>query len=126
MDPDSLNQRLSRISTLWTLLQQAHAGPADAATSAQRLLMQRYLGSVYHYLLGALRDEAAAEELLQEFAARFLRGDFRRADPQRGRFRDYVKTALIHLVDDYHRAERARPRPLPSDLAGPAQPAAGD
>src|SRR5262245_2690826 len=126
MDLDSLNQHLSRISTLWSLLQQAHAGADDAATAAQRVLMQRYLGAVYHYLLGALRDEGAAEELLQEFAARFLRGDFRRADPRRGRFRDYVKTALIHLVNDHRRAERARPRPLPPDRAGPAAADADD
>jgi DNA-directed RNA polymerase specialized sigma24 family protein len=126
MDLDSLNQHLSRISTLWSLLQQAHAGPDDAATAAQRVLMQRYLGAVYHYLLGALRDQGAAEELLQEFAARFLRGDFRRADPRRGRFRDYVKTALIHLVNDHRRAERARPGPLPSDLAGPSAADAED
>src|SRR5262245_51287920 len=120
MDPDSLNQHLSHISTLWTLLQQAHAGPADEATTAQRLLMRRYLGAVYRYLLGALRDEGAAEELLQEFAVRFLRGDFRRADPRRGRFRDYVKTALINLVNDYQRAERARLEQLPPDVAAPA------
>jgi RNA polymerase sigma-70 factor (ECF subfamily) len=126
MDADSLNQHLSRISTLWTLLQQAHAGADDAATAAQRLLMQRYLGAVYHYLLGALHDAGAAEELLQEFAVRFLRGDFRRADPQRGRFRNYLKTALIHLVDDYYRAERARPRPLPPDVAGPTTSSAAE
>ena len=27
-----------------------------------------------------------------------MRGDFGRADPERGRFRDYVKTTLINLV----------------------------
>ena len=79
----SLDDRLSRISTMWTLVLQAHGGPADAATTAQRLLMQRYCGSVYRYLLGAVRDEDAAMELFQEFALRFARGDFRRADPQR-------------------------------------------
>jgi RNA polymerase sigma-70 factor (ECF subfamily) len=57
---------------------------------------------------------------------RFLRGDFRRADPQRGRFRDYVKTALIHLVNDYYRAQRERPGPLPADVSGPAAPADAD
>src|SRR3712207_7176976 len=62
------------------------------------------------------RSEAAAEELLQEFAVRFLRGDFRRADPQRGRFRDYVKTALIHLVIDHQRAEQARSEEHTSEL----------
>ncbi len=123
--PDS-DQRLSRISTQWTLILQAHGPVADAATAAQRALMQRYCGVVYRYLLGALRDEDAAEELSQEFALRFVRGDFRRADPERGRFRDYVKTALVHLVTDYHRRRHAAPRPLPNDhpapQAGPSPP----
>ena len=68
---------------------------------------------VYRYLLGAVRDPDAAAELSQEFALRILRGAFRNADPSRGRFRDYLKTALIHLVDDFRAAQRSRPRPLP-------------
>jgi RNA polymerase sigma-70 factor (ECF subfamily) len=122
MNPDSRNQHLSRISTLWSLLHQAHAGSTDAVGTAQRLLMQRYCGAVYRYLLGALRDEDAAVELFQEFALRFLRGDFRRADPAKGRFRDYVKTALIYLVTEYRKAQRDSPHPLPPDLPAPTSP----
>jgi RNA polymerase sigma-70 factor (ECF subfamily) len=85
--------------------------------------MSRYCGAVYRYLLGAVRDEEAALELFQEFALRFMRGDFRRADPERGRFRDYVKTSLMHLVTDYQREQQARARPLPPDL--PAKPVKG-
>jgi DNA-directed RNA polymerase specialized sigma24 family protein len=79
---------------------------------AQHLILERYGGAVYRYLLGALRDVAAAEELYQEFALRFLRGDFRRADPQRGRFRDFVKTALFRLVVRYYRKQQCRPQTL--------------
>jgi RNA polymerase sigma-70 factor (ECF subfamily) len=82
--------------------------------------MQRYCGAVYRYLLGAVRDGEVAEELTQEFALRFLRGDFRGADPERGRFRDYLKTALIHLVNDYHRARQRWPRALGGDTPEPA------
>jgi RNA polymerase sigma-70 factor (ECF subfamily) len=121
MDRDNLNERLSRISTVWTMIFQAHAGPEDVAARAQQALMQRYSGAAYRYLLGALRDPDAAADLCQEFALRFVRGDFRRADPERGRFRDYLKTALRHLVTDYHRARQALPRQL---SAGAAEPAA--
>jgi DNA-directed RNA polymerase specialized sigma24 family protein len=121
MDRDELDQRLSRMSTMWTMVFEAHGGEADAATAAMAGLAQRYSGVVYRYLLGAVRDPDAAAELSQEFALRILRGAFRRADPSRGRFRDYLKTALIHLVDDYRAAQRSRPRPLPRDeLASPA------
>lgn len=119
MDPEILDEQLSRISTIWTLVQQAHRGSVETVASAQRLLVERYSGAVYRYLLGALRDEEGALELFQEFALRFVRGDFRRADPERGRFRDYVKKALIHLVNDYRRAGHAWPGPLPADLPDP-------
>ena len=114
MDRDELDQRLSRMSTVWTMVFEAHGGEADAATAAMSGLALRYSGVVYRYLLGAVRDPDAAAELSQELALRILRGAFRHADPSRGRFRDYLKTALIHLVDDYRAAQRARPRPLPA------------
>jgi RNA polymerase sigma-70 factor (ECF subfamily) len=122
MDRGNLNERLSRISTLWTLFLQAHQGPEGGAPAAQCLLMRRYGGAVYRYLLGAVRDPDAADDLSQEFALRFVRGDFGRADPARGRFRDYLRTALIHLVNDYHRARQAAPRELHLDAPEPAAP----
>src|SRR5437588_10812954 len=117
--------RLSRIATMWTMVRQAHEPNRDGAREAQRILMDRYSAAVYRYLLAALRDEEAAGELFQEFALRFLRGDFHRTDKKRGRFRDYVRTVLINLVNDHHRA-RARHSPLPADVAAPAAHAADD
>ena len=46
----------------------------------------------------------------------------RGADPERGRFRDYVKRALINLVIDYHKRKQARPQALPEQ--GVEEPAA--
>src|SRR5262245_63341462 len=87
MSQGDTESRLSRIETTWTLVFQAHQGQEPDALARQRLLL-RYRGAIYRYLLGALRDPDAAEELAQEFAVRFLQGGFRRADPQQGRFRD--------------------------------------
>lgn len=115
MTSDERDQRLSRISTLWTMVFQAHGGPADDAACAQQRLLERYGGAVLRYLLGAVHDPDVAEELFQEFALRFVRGDFRRAVPQRGRLRDYFKTVLIHLVNDYHRSRQRHPQPLVVD-----------
>jgi RNA polymerase sigma factor (sigma-70 family) len=125
MGPAPPRSHLSRISTPWTLVRRAHGGAGDCAADALRLLLQRYCGAAYRYLRGALRDEDAALELLQEFVLRFLRGDFRRADPASGRFRDYLKTALIHLVTDYRREQRAQPRPLPADVGRAVAPDEG-
>jgi RNA polymerase sigma-70 factor (ECF subfamily) len=125
VDEAEIQNRLSRISTCWSLVAQAHRDPQDTVGDARRLLMQRYFGAVYRYLLGALRDADAADEVAQEFALRFARGAFRGADPQRGRFRDFVKTALYHLIVDYHRERRRQAGSLPSDSGFLAQPPAG-
>jgi RNA polymerase sigma-70 factor (ECF subfamily) len=104
-------------------VRQAHASASGDTTArlheAQRAtLMERYCASVHRYLLGALRDEEAADELFQEFALRFLRGDFKRTDAAKGRFRDYVRTVLVNLVNDYHRS-RKQTSPLPANAAAP-------
>jgi len=116
--------RLNQISTQWTLIFRAHGPAADEATAARAALLDRYGGAVRRYLLGALRDEEAAGELAQEFALRFLRGDFRRADPSKGRFRDYVGRSLHNLVVNYHRRRQGQPLAL-DELPEPGEPADG-
>lgn len=110
MEPDDFDQRLSRITTLWTLHVRAHSPDAVAASRAE--LLYRYRAAAYRYVLAAVRDADSADDLAQEFAVRFLRGDFRHADPGRGRFRDYLRTALRHLVTDHQRAKLHAPMPL--------------
>jgi RNA polymerase sigma-70 factor (ECF subfamily) len=117
MDEPSLNQRLSQISTQWTLLFAAHADTQEGAQVILAQMVQRYCGPVYRYLLAAVRDPDVAADLAQEFALRFLQGDFKRANPERGRFRSYLKTALFNLVADYRRSRKASARPLAADVA---------
>jgi RNA polymerase sigma factor (sigma-70 family) len=114
---------LSRISTLWTLVLRAHQEPADQVQAAQRALLERYEGAVRRYLTGALRDPEAAEDLLQEFACRLLKGDLRGADRSRGRFRDYIKGVLFHLIADYHNQRKRQPQPLVCEPVSPEQEA---
>lgn len=110
-------QRLSQIQTLWTVIRRAHGdGPADGVREAQRELIERYGGVVRRYLLGALRNAEAADELAQEFALRFVRGDLKNANRERGRFRDYVKGTLFHLIGDYHRRKMKQAAPLAAAL----------
>jgi RNA polymerase sigma factor (sigma-70 family) len=127
MSPEESAAHLSHISTRWDLLFQAHQGQATTAGQARQELLRRYCGAIYRYLLAALRDPAAAEELSQEFALRFVRGAFKNADPEKGRFRDFVKTSLYHLIVDYRRRRQSQPGPLPEHLAGLEEPTdAGD
>src|SRR5436190_23985189 len=116
-------QRLSQIQTLWTVVCQAGGdGSTLVVNTAQERMLERYGKVVHRYLLGALRDPDAADEISQEFALRFIRGDLRGADRQRGRFRDFLKGVLFHLIGDYHRRRKKDPQPLPAEL-DPAAPA---
>ena len=103
--------RLSQLATPWADLDQAHGGMLPALDAARRRLLQHYSSAVCSYLIGAVRDPDVADDLFQEFALRLMRGAFRRADPRRGRFRDFLKTALGHLVTDHYRRQGRGPRP---------------
>jgi RNA polymerase sigma-70 factor (ECF subfamily) len=124
MDSKSANQDISQITTIWDQIRNACGGVKPIDRDAVAAVMNRYHGAVYRYLLGALRDQDAAEELFQEFALRFLRGDLRGANPERGRFREYLKGVLRHLVADYTRKRQRQPRLL-NDPGPGCDPPAG-
>lgn len=118
MNSECVADRLSRIVTRWSVVYEAHRG-SRLATEAQVELLERYAGAIHRYLGAALRDDHAADELGQEFALRFIRGDFRNVDPERGRFRDYVKTVLFRMVANYHKERARSPHALEYDVADP-------
>lgn len=91
---------------MWSVVHRAHADQTMEVRRAQEELLDRYAGAVRRYLLGAMRDENAADEVFQEFSLRFVRGDFHRANPEIGRFRSFLKTTLFRLVVDYHRKRK--------------------
>ena len=101
------DNRLSNISTNWEELIAAHGdGQFDGARARLRgEILRRYAGCVFQYILGATKNHHAAEDLTQEFALRFVRGDFRNANPRQGRFRDYLKASLRNLVTDFFRSK---------------------
>jgi RNA polymerase sigma-70 factor (ECF subfamily) len=125
MDPTNTNAHLSQIMTLWSVVCQAHRGPAEAQAAARERLMERYGGAVIRYLTRSLRNPDAAQDLYQEFALRFISGKFQGASPERGRFRDYLKTALYHLIVDYKHKQHGQPRLLSSSIAEPAAESTG-
>jgi RNA polymerase sigma-70 factor (ECF subfamily) len=105
MEHDDLH--LSRIQTVWWEVRRAH-GDHSSVQAAQQTLLDRYGGAVRRYALAALRNEDAADEISQEFALRFVRGDFAQADPERGRFRSFVKTVVYRLIVDFQRRQKKR------------------
>src|SRR5262249_3194471 len=119
MNDNEMEQHLSHIATQWSVLYEAHKGSATEAARARQLLMQRYCGAVYRYLLRAVRDPGVAEDLTQEFALRCIQGRFGQAAPSQGRFRNYVKGALFRLVQDHHRNQARGPRSVPLEHDAP-------
>ena len=108
-------QRLSIIPTQWSLVHLAHHGPTEAQQSARQQLLDRYGEAVRRYLRKLLQDPDAVDELFQEFALRLLKGDLRGANPEHGRFRNYVKGTLFHLIADFRKQRQRWPGPLPGD-----------
>lgn len=116
----SCHPQLAHLTTWWGCLDAAHHAPADAARAALARLVDRYRGAVDRYLMAALGDRDAADDVFQEFALRLAGGAFRGATPERGRFRDYLRAVLIRLVRDHRRrATAAPPTGLPADPAAP-------
>jgi RNA polymerase sigma-70 factor (ECF subfamily) len=107
------------------VLARANSGALDDAAAARQLLIERYGPAVRGYLLAAVGVEGEADDLAQEFALALIRGEFRGADRQRGRFRSYVKSVLFHLVAKHRRKARRQPRSL-VDLADPPAPASDE
>lgn len=107
--------RLSQIDTLWTVVRQAHHGERMLAAPAQQQLLEIYGGAAQRYLRALVKNEHAADDLYQQFAVKFLQGDFAAATPERGRFRGLLKTALFRMAMDYHRQRQRRPPPQALD-----------
>ncbi|WP_435021171.1 RNA polymerase sigma factor [Tundrisphaera sp. TA3] len=97
---------LDQISTAWSDLMRAHTAAPDEATEARRKILERYDVAVFRYLCKASGNLDRARDLFQEFSLRFIQGDFRGADRERGRFRAYLKTSLSHLVSEMNRRNR--------------------
>lgn len=118
-------ERLSDITTLWDVLRQAHEAAGEPVKEAQQSMIERYGTAIRRYLVGALRDAHAADDVFQEFGLGLIRGAYRNVEPERGRFRDYIKTVLWNLVRKHHRARR-RPAAAPAMEADVAMTPAED
>jgi RNA polymerase sigma-70 factor (ECF subfamily) len=117
MDQAGIDRRLNQISTVWTLVRRAHSDDSTERLQAQVVLLERYQRAIYRFLLQSVHYDAdGADELFQDFALRFSRGDFQAVDPSRGRFRDYLKTVLINQVIN-HLRQRGKLRHLDSSIA---------
>ena len=116
-------------STHWSRIAALEAG-TEAQKSAWESLATAYWKPVYAYVrLRWARSDEDALDCTQEFFVHLLEGSLlARADPHKGRFRAYVKTALANFVHDLERKRRTLKRGgerVVFSLAGPARAADG-
>jgi RNA polymerase sigma-70 factor (ECF subfamily) len=103
------------------------AGPkivlGDIATSWRKLhdplqFVMTYGPAVRAYLLAVLRDEHAADEVLQDLLVQVTEQGFPTADPERGRFRDYLKAVIRNAARRHLRRRTALPVAEGAELSG--------
>jgi DNA-directed RNA polymerase specialized sigma24 family protein len=109
-------------TTHWSVVLAAGKGDAPDSEQALALLCRHYWYPLYAFVRQQGQDVHAAQDLTQEFFARLLaRNWLAAADPDRGRFRTFLLTALKRfLANEWDRA-RAQKRgggvqPLPLDF----------
>ncbi len=88
--------RLEWISTQWPLVHD----PSH--------VVLRYGPAIRSYVQAIIPDPHDADEATQEFLTRILGAGFPNADPQRGRFRDYLKTSVRNAALTHLRRRRSR------------------
>lgn len=96
-------------TTRWSLILHAAGGGADAR-SALETLCRTYRPAVLAYVRAHLRARDEAEDLTQAFFEHLLEQQLaQRADPERGRFRAFLLTALKNfLASAYTRSQTQR------------------
>ena len=98
------------LTTRWSLVRSA-AGRRDVAARSLEELCRAYWYPLYAYLRRRGTDRASSEDLVQAFFALILeRGDLGAADPERGRCRGWLLTALKHFALNERERENALKR----------------
>lgn len=97
-------------TTRWSVVLQARGDPASAR-AALETLCRTYRPAVLAYVRAHTRARDDAEDLTQAFFARFLEQAWHAsADPERGRFRSFLLTALKRFLIDAHAGAQALKR----------------
>ncbi len=105
-------------TTRWSLILAADGDQPDSPRSMEVLCLA-YRAPVLAYLRHTVDRDEDAEELTQAFFAHFLEQRVHHnADPERGRFRNYLRGAVRHFVSTQRRGARALKRGGSAEMLG--------
>jgi RNA polymerase sigma-70 factor (ECF subfamily) len=115
--------RSAFVTTQWSVVLAAKGGDTTRSRDALAGLCQTYWRPLYAYVRRTGHSAHDAQDLTQEFFARFLeKNSLNRADESRGRFRSFLLASLKHFLANEWEKARAQKRggaqiPIPIDLA---------
>jgi RNA polymerase sigma factor (sigma-70 family) len=86
-------------TTNWSVLRKAAAGPSTEAHEALGRLCETYWPPVYAFIRVRGHSPSDAEDLTQSYFARFFeKGYIRDFQPERGRFRTFLRASVTHFL----------------------------
>jgi RNA polymerase sigma factor (sigma-70 family) len=104
-------------TTQWNLLQAVKTGTVNTRTDILNYLIKTYWKPLYYYALRKGHRNEDAKDLVQGFFMISLEhGFFEKADPQRARFRTFLRTSFDHYASNVRRAGMAKRRRPPGGV----------
>lgn len=109
-EQNEVSLNLGNIQTQWSVIREAHRSTVteNSAASARESLVMRYSSAIRNFVKMVVRDDHLVDEIAQDALVRLLKGDFSGADPNRGRFRDLLKTAIRNMIKNHWAKENRR------------------
>lgn len=99
------------VTTHWSVVLAAGRSDTTRSRDALARLCQTYWYPLYAYIRRRGYSAHDAQDLTQDFFARILeKHSIARADPQRGRFRSFILTAMNHFLGQEFEKSRAQKR----------------
>jgi DNA-directed RNA polymerase specialized sigma24 family protein len=100
-------------STRWSVVLLAGQNDSPQATEALEKLCRTYWYPLYAYVRRKGYNKEDAQDLTQGFFYHLLKKNYLvRANPGKGRFRDFLRTGLRHfLINEWDRAQADRRKP---------------
>ncbi len=99
------------LTTHWSVVLAAKSASSPKRTQALSTLCETYWFPLYAFLRRNGYDAARAEDFAQAFFAQLLDKEYlNQVEPEKGKFRTFLLTALKHFVSKQHKYDRALKR----------------